>query len=126
VCYSNECTKHEANIYFIRTENVKAPEEIDCAGSGVDFEDLQIQNLQNEIQTLQNLQEIQKLQNLTSGVSMENLSVMDMESLQFLQLRAANDAALIGNSYSLVEDYEHKKLMATKGKKLFSYVKGLE
>lgn len=99
---------------------MKATEEIDCASSGVDFEDLQ--NLQNEIQTLQNLQEIQKLQNLTTGVNMENLSAMDMESLHqnFLQLRAANDAGLIGNSYSLVEDYEHKKLMATKGEKLLS------
>lgn len=86
-------------------------EENDCTGSEVE-----LQHLQNEIQKLQNLQEIQKL---TTGINIENLSAIDMENLHqnLFQLRAANEAGLIGNSYSLVEDYEHKKLMATKGKK---------
>lgn len=72
-----------------------------------------LQHLQNEIQKLQNLQEMQKLGEL----NIENLSAMDMGNLHqnLLQLRVANEAGLIGNSYSLVEDYEQRKLMATKG-----------
>ena len=83
-----------------------------------------LQHLQNEIQKLQNLQEMQKLGEL----NIENLSAMDMGNLHqnLLQLRVANEAGLIGNSYSLVEDYEQRKLMATKGKQkklIYSLIK---
>lgn len=98
-------------LIFRDTDVAKTMEENDCTGSEVE-----LQHLQNEIQKLQNLQEIQKL---TTGINIENLSAIDMENLHqnLFQLRAANEAGLIGNSYSLVEDYEHKKIMATKGKK---------
>lgn len=104
-------------LIFRDTDVAKTMEENDCTGSEVE-----LQHLQNEIQKLQNLQEIQKL---TTGINIENLSAIDMENLHqnLFQLRAANEAGLIGNSYSLVEDYEHKKLMATKGKKKMTYTK---
>ncbi|XP_061182658.1 protein bicaudal C homolog 1-like [Saccostrea echinata] len=112
--HSLESSLNNSSQFLGSRDAMKTTEEANCTRSGIELQNLQI--LQNEIQMLQNLQEIHKLQNLATEVNMENMNTVDMESFHqnFLQLRAANDAELIGNSYSLVEDYEQKKLMATK------------